>query len=93
SNKAAIGSVVDLDLIKIFEYSDGKLLSVKGNVFPSKEQREKLMQTKLSPDGDGWTSLSFNGEDYITYVLKTYSQDNSCFDKRNGSCLEPLQLF
>ena len=71
SNKAAIGSVVDLDLIKIFEYSDGKLLSVKGNVFPSKEQREKLMQTKLSPDGDGWTSLSFNGEDYITYVLKT----------------------
>lgn len=60
-----------MDLIKIFEYSDGKLLSVKGNVFPSKEQREKLMQTKLSPDGDGWTSLSFNGEDYITYVLKT----------------------
>ncbi|MBK9098879.1 MAG: HAMP domain-containing protein [bacterium] len=71
SNKAAIGSVVDLNLVKIFEFADRKLLSVKGNVFPSKEQREHLINVKLSLDGDGWTNLSFNGEDYITYVLKT----------------------
>lgn len=76
SNKAAIGSVVDLNLVKIFEFTDGKLLSVKGNVFPSKEQRELLMNVKLSPDNDSWTNLSFNGEDFITYVLKT-NRDNT----------------
>jgi signal transduction histidine kinase len=71
SNKAAIGSVIDLNLVKIFEFADNKLISAKGNVFPSKEQREHLMNVELSPDGDGWTNLSFYGEDYITYVLKT----------------------
>ncbi len=71
SNKAALGSVVDLNLVRIFEFSDGKLLRVRGNIFPSKEQREQIFKVELSPDGDGWANLSFYGEDYITYILNT----------------------
>jgi two-component system nitrogen regulation sensor histidine kinase NtrY len=74
SNKAALGSVVDLNLVRIFEFSDGKVLQVRGNFFPSKEQREQIFKIELSPDGDGWANLSLYGEDYITYVLKTSRQ-------------------
>jgi signal transduction histidine kinase len=71
SNKAALGSVVDLKVVKVFEFYDGKLLQVRGNIFPSKEQREQILKVQLSPDGDGWANLSFYGEDYITYILKS----------------------
>ncbi|RPI72610.1 MAG: HAMP domain-containing protein, partial [Ignavibacteriales bacterium] len=71
SNKAAMGSVVDLNLVRVFEFYDGKLTQVRGNIFPSKEQREQIFKVDLSPDGDGWTNLSLYGEDYITFVLKS----------------------
>jgi len=71
SNKAALGSVVDLNLVRVFEFYDGKLVQVRGNIFPSKEQREQIFKVELSPDGDGWANLSLYGENYITYILKT----------------------
>lgn len=71
SNKAALGSVVDLNLVRVFEFYDGKLLQVRGNIFPSKEQREQIYKVELSPNGDGWTNLSLYGEDYIAYILKS----------------------
>ena len=71
SNKAALGSVVDLNLVRVFEFYDGKVIQVRGNIFPSKEQREQIFKVELSPNGDGWANLSLYGEDYITYVLKS----------------------
>lgn len=71
SNKAALGSVVDLNLVKIFEISDGNIDRVRGDIFPSKEHKEQILNVKLSPDNDSWITLSFNKEDYITYVLVT----------------------
>lgn len=70
SNKAALGSVVDLNLVKIFEFDDNKLVQARGNIFPSKELREELFNVELSIYGDGWANLSFYGEDYITFILK-----------------------
>jgi len=70
SNKAALGSVVDLNLIKVFEFSDNKLLQARGNIFPSKELREQIFNTELSIYGDGWANLSFYGEDFITFILR-----------------------
>ncbi|MDH3268676.1 MAG: ATP-binding protein, partial [Ignavibacteria bacterium] len=70
SNKAALGSVVDLNLIKIFEFLDNKLLQARGNIFPSKELREQIFKAKLTNYGDGWVNLSFYGEDYIAFILK-----------------------
>ncbi len=70
SNKAALGSVVDLNLIKIFEFSDNKLLQARGNIFPSKELREQIFKANLTIYGDGWVNLSFYGEDYIAFILK-----------------------
>ena len=75
SNKAALGSVVDLDLVKIFIYNDGKIFQVRGNLFPSKEQNEEILNGKLAPDNDGWANISLYGENYITYVLKSTRDD------------------
>jgi two-component system nitrogen regulation sensor histidine kinase NtrY len=70
SNKAALGSVIDLNLVKIFEFADGKLLQARGNIFPSKELREQIFNAELTIYGDGWVNLSFYGEDYIAFILK-----------------------
>jgi signal transduction histidine kinase len=71
SNKAALGSVVDLNLVKIFEISEGKIERVRGDIFPSKEHKEQILNANLSLDNDSWLNLSFNKEDYITYILVT----------------------
>lgn len=71
SNKASLASVVDLNLVRIFEFTDGKVSQAHGNISPSKEQREKIFSVKLSPDGDGFANISFYGEDFITYILRT----------------------
>lgn len=74
SNKAALGSVVDLNLIRIFEFKDGKVSQTLGNIFPSKEQRDQIFSVNLSPDGDGFANISFYGENYITFILRTNSE-------------------
>jgi nitrogen fixation/metabolism regulation signal transduction histidine kinase len=70
SNKAALGSVIDLNLVKIFEFSDTKLVQARGNIFPSKELREHIFKADLTIYGDGWVNLSIYGEDYIAFILK-----------------------
>lgn len=70
SNKAAMSSVVDLNLVKVFEFSDNKLIQAKGNIFPSKELREQIFNVKLSSYNDGWANLSFYDEDYIAFILR-----------------------
>ena len=70
SNKAAMGSVIDLNLVQIFEFSDDKLLQARGNIFPSKELREQIFNVKLSAYGDGWANLAFDNEGFIAFILK-----------------------
>jgi len=71
SNKIALGSVVDLNLVKVFEFVDGSLRRVYGNLFPSKEQKEQIFSAQFSGFNDAWISLSVHGEKYITYILKS----------------------
>jgi signal transduction histidine kinase len=76
SNKAALGSVVDLDAVKIFEFLNGAVSRVHGNIFPSKEQKEQIFSASLSKFNEGWISLSIYGENFLSYILKT-SEDNA----------------
>lgn len=73
SNKAALGSVIDLKLIHIFKFSDKKLVSVYGDVFPSREQQQQIFNAKLTRFNDGWLNVPINGENYITFILKKYA--------------------
>ena len=63
-------------MLKIFEFVDGNLLQARGNIYPSKELREEIFNTRLSVFGYAWVNLNFYGEDYITFILKS-KQNNS----------------
>jgi signal transduction histidine kinase len=71
SNKAALGSVVNLNLVKVFEFKNGSVSRVHGNLFPSKEQKDQIFSASLTEFNDGWITLSIYGESYLTYLLKT----------------------
>ncbi len=76
SDKAVLGSVVDLNQINIFEFTNGQVTQVYGDIFPSKEQKEQIINAKLSQFNDGWVNLSLYGENYITFVLKEKKENN-----------------
>ena len=75
SNRAVLGSVIDLNLVNIFEFVDGNVAQVYGNLFPSSEQKEQIFNAELSSFNDSWINLSIYGENYITYILKIDKND------------------
>ncbi len=76
SNRAVLGSVIDLNLVNIFEFIDGNVTQVYGDLFPSREQKEQIFNAELTRFyNDGWINLSIYGENYITYILKTDKND------------------
>ncbi len=75
SKKNIINSVVNLRLLKIFDFVNSKLQDVYGDIYPSREQTEPILKTKFSIDNDAWMNLTLNGENYLTYILRT-QQDN-----------------
>lgn len=75
SNRAVLGSVIDLNLVNIFEFVDGNVTQVYGDIFPSREQKEQIFNAELSRFNNGWINLSIYGENYITYILKTDKND------------------
>ncbi len=70
SNRAVLGSVIDLKQLNIFEFVDGNVTQVYGDLFPSREQKTQIFNAKLSQYNEGWINLSIYGENYITYILK-----------------------
>ncbi len=76
SKKNIINSVLDLRQLKIFEFRNSKLFQVYGDIYPSRDQVEPIIKAKLSQDNEAWMTTSLNGENYITYVLKTNEDGN-----------------
>ena len=67
--------MVNLRLLKIFEFEHAKLKDVYGDIYPSREQTEPILKTKFSVENDSWLNITLNGENYLTYVLKTQQDD------------------
>ena len=68
-----INSVLDVQRLKIFEFTDSKLTYIYGDIYPSLDQIKPILSAKLSPDNEAWLNLSLNNENYYTYILKTFS--------------------
>jgi two-component system nitrogen regulation sensor histidine kinase NtrY len=68
-----INSVLDMQRLKIFEFTDSKLTHVYGDIYPSRDQIKPILDAKLSTDNEAWLTLSLNNENYYAYVLKTFS--------------------
>ncbi len=77
SKKNIINSVLDLRQLKIFKFKNSKLTQVYGDIYPSRDQYEPIVNAKFSPDNEAWMTVSLNGENYLTYVLKTDENGNN----------------
>ncbi len=72
-----LNSVIDVRHLKIFEFSDSKLIQVYGDIYPSRDQIKPILNADFSPDNEAWLNLSLNGINYVTFVLKTGSGESS----------------
>ncbi|MFZ0456529.1 MAG: ATP-binding protein [Ignavibacteriaceae bacterium] len=77
SKKNYLNNVIDVNQLKIFEFSGGKLRKVFGDIYPSTEEVEPILNVKFRKYNDAWLNLSLSGETYFTYILKTGSNGKS----------------
>ncbi len=77
SGENVINSVVDPSQLTIFQFEDNKLYNVVGEIYPSRDQVEPILNSKFSSDNENWMKLTLNNEEYITYLMK----DNSSTPK------------
>lgn len=77
SRGGQINSVLDFSQLKIFEFSDSKLVKVYGDIYPSRDQIIPIINSNFSGNDDTWLTLNLNEEKYLTYALKHESDGNS----------------
>ena len=77
SKKNYLNNVIDINQLKIFKFSEGKLIKVYGDIYPSTEEIEPVLNEKFEENNDAWMRLTLSGETYFAYVLKTFSDNNS----------------
>ncbi len=71
SKKSIINSVIDIRQLKIFEFRNSRILQVYGDIYPSRDQYQPILNADFSQDNEAWMTINLNGENYITYILKT----------------------
>jgi nitrogen fixation/metabolism regulation signal transduction histidine kinase len=77
SNLSILNQVLNIKQLKIFLFVNGELTHVYGDIFPSREQIKQMLNTNLdSTFNDGWLKINFSGEEYETYLLKTFNDGN-----------------
>jgi signal transduction histidine kinase len=76
SGKNLINSVLDVKQLKIFRFSNDILTQVYGDIYPSRDQIKPILNADFTRDNEAWMNLTINGENYLTYVLKTESKNS-----------------
>ena len=72
SNKALLGAAIDASLLKIFEFTNGQLTQVYGDIYPSREQMIPIYNANFSEFNDAWINFSIYDENYVAYVIKLF---------------------
>lgn len=75
SQGSVFNSVFDFSQLRIFEFSDSKLASVYGDIYPSRDQILPIINSDYSTGSDKWLTINLNEEKYITYALRHESDD------------------
>lgn len=75
SSSSILNKVVDVRQLKIFEFINNNLVQVYGDRYPSREQIKEILSLNLSDNNEGWMTLSFENENYITFILKSFKAD------------------
>jgi signal transduction histidine kinase len=76
SRKNVLNPVIDESQLKIFQFENGNLINVFGDIYPSIDQNKPILNAHLSVDNDAWLYLALNDDSYITYILKSFWEGN-----------------
>ena len=77
SNLSVFNRVIDVEQLKIFQFTNNKLTKVYGDLYPSRDQIKKIINTKIdSSYNDAWLKLKFDNETYETYIIKETKDNN-----------------
>ncbi len=72
SNLSVLNRVIDIKQLKIFQFTDNELTNVYGDIYPSRDQIKKIVQTGVdSLYNDAWLKLRMDSENFETYLLRT----------------------
>ena len=74
SKGSTLNSVLDFSQLKIFEFTDSKLVNVYGDIYPSRDQILPIINSDFTASGDVWLTLILNEEEYLTYALRHESE-------------------
>lgn len=67
SRSGILNSVVDIEQLKMFRFTDGKVGQVYGDIFPSRDETKSIINADYEGDNEAWLLLNINEENYITY--------------------------
>ncbi len=70
SGKLNSRAILKLDKLSILDYRDKVLKLVYGDINPSTEINQKIINTKLSEKDDAWLDTEFNGSEFVVYIKK-----------------------
>lgn len=77
SNLSVFNKVVDVKQLKIFQFKDGVLNNVYGDIYPSRDQIKQILNTEVdSLFNESWLKINFNSEKYEAYLLKSEEDDS-----------------
>lgn len=77
SNLSIYNRVIDVNQLKIFQFTNSQLTNVFGDIYPSRDQIKEILQTKIdSVYNDAWIKIKFDNENYETYLLRETKGDD-----------------
>ncbi len=75
SNLNIVNSVINLNQLKIFTFENSKVTQIFSDLYPSLDQVKPIINAEFSNLNEAWIYLTLNNERYLTYVLKTQTDD------------------
>ncbi len=67
---------VNFDLLKVYEFNNNKLSSYFTNIFLTRTEKENIINTVLTKEGEAWADININNESNIFYIKKTKEGGN-----------------
>jgi two-component system, NtrC family, nitrogen regulation sensor histidine kinase NtrY len=70
SRRGVVNSVLDIKQLKIFEFTGSRVNKIHGDIYPSRDQAEPILNAEFSEDGEAWVMLTINEEEYQAFLTR-----------------------
>jgi two-component system, NtrC family, nitrogen regulation sensor histidine kinase NtrY len=74
-NVNSLNSTVDFEKLKIFDFTNGQLENVFGELVPPDEIVKEILNADFK-NSEAWIKINIDNDNYITYILKYFKNKN-----------------